>query len=103
MTDRAKTPQPTDEQPPILWSKPATWDEDDPLIDTFTHWRCPHCGANLVKPELVIPMHGNRNEYICLNACHLTAPQSAELHRGLREAAARVGADSILYGKGHTK
>jgi predicted RNA-binding Zn-ribbon protein involved in translation (DUF1610 family) len=95
-----RTPQPTDEAPPTIWGKPATWDEDDPLLDTFSHWLCPHCGAHLVKSDMPLPMHGNANKYICLNACHFTAPMHAELDRGIQAAARSVGANSILYGKG---
>lgn len=90
MTDNL-TPQLADETPPVIWGKPATWEEDDPILPTFTHWLCPHCGANLVKADRAIPMHGNKNEYICLNACHLTAPQHAEFQGGVMKAAADTG------------
>ena len=66
---------------PYVWGRPAKFDQDEPLLDCFGHWRCPHCNARMTADE----------SPICLNACHLTAPQVRALTDGLRSAEARVG------------
>lgn len=65
---------------PHVWGKPCTKDEAPPLLDCFSQWRCPHCEGNL----------SGGAQPICLNACHLTAPQIAEFHDGLQRAARGV-------------
>ena len=57
---------------PHVWGRRATEDKD---FDGSVHemmgsssWVCPHCGAHLRKSS-------ETNLEICLNACHLTAPQ----------------------------
>ena len=32
---------------PHIHDKPAIWDEEKPLLDCFSQWRCPTCKANL--------------------------------------------------------
>jgi len=59
---------------PHVWDVPCTEDEKEPLLDCFSKWRCPHCNANLSK------------EMICLNACHLTAPQARNFENLMSEA-----------------
>ena len=60
---------------PYVWGRPATRDEKEPLLDCFSRWLCPHCGANLTSGAAPI----------CLNACHLTAPQYAKFNALLRD------------------
>ena len=59
---------------PYVWGKPAIKDDEPPLLDCFSQWKCPHCHA---------PLSGGAKP-ICLNACHLTAPQLREMHGRLR-------------------
>lgn len=66
---------------PHVWGRPAKYDPDKPILDCFGHWRCPYCNAHMTAGE----------EPICLNACHLTAPQARALTDGLYSAKARVG------------
>lgn len=49
---------------PYIHGKKAVWDDEEPLLDCFSHWQCPHCGSALAAEKL-----------ICLNGCHFTAPQ----------------------------
>lgn len=65
---------------PYVWGRPAMKDDEPPLLDCFSQWRCPHCNAHMSSGE----------KPICLNACHLTAPQMRAFQDGLRTAAARV-------------
>lgn len=70
---------------PHVWGKPATKDSDEPLLSCFSQYRCPHCQAHLSAGPPVI----------CLNACHLTAPQVSRFHSGLRAAVNAAGVDRI--------
>ena len=56
---------------PYIHGQRAIWDENEPLIDAFSQWRCPVCKANVSAESL-----------ICLNACHL----SKESQEGFRKA-----------------
>ena len=63
---------------PHVWGEPCTLDPKPVLLDCFSQYQCPHCGAHL----------SGKPPEICLNACHLTAPQAREfkeLMYGLRE------------------
>lgn len=65
---------------PHVWGRPATKDDEPPLLDCFSQWRCPHCNA-----------HMSAEPYpICLNACHFTAPMVRTMQDGLRAAQSRV-------------
>lgn len=47
---------------PYINGKPAIWDDNPPLLDCLSQWRCPECNSALSAEGL-----------ICLNACHLSA------------------------------
>lgn len=64
---------------PHVWGEPCIWDERPPLLDCLSQWVCPHCNAHLSSaPE------------ICLNACHLTAPQIQKFHSQISEGFKRI-------------
>lgn len=67
---------------PHVWGQPAVWDDEMPVLDCMSQWRCPHCRARLTKdkPE------------ICLNACHLTAPQARRFQGLMAESAIKMKA-----------
>jgi len=60
---------------PHLHNIPALDAGEDPL-DLFSKWRCPFCKCRLSKN----PPH------ICLNACHLTAPELTTFVAGMSDA-----------------
>ena len=79
MTD---TPSSNDEErgtTPYVAGALAIWDDADPILYAFSHWRCPHCGANL-----------SRENRICLNACGLSVAAYRVMQRGLIEADQKV-------------
>jgi hypothetical protein len=45
---------------PWVGESEAIWNPDKPTWGIFSHWQCPHCGANL-----------SIDSRICLNACGL--------------------------------
>ena len=56
---------------PYINGKPAVWDDTPPLLDCFSHWKCPECNAALSVKGL-----------ICLNVCHLSAPAFRRFQAG---------------------
>ena len=68
--------------PPLVAGVPAIWDDAETLIDSFSHWRCPHCGANLAGE--------NR---ICLNACGMSVAAYRTFQAGINAAYQKVKRD----------
>lgn len=66
---------------PHVWGVPCVEDTKPPILDCFSKWRCPHCRANL------------SDKLICLNACHLTAPQARNFNNKMREIAHQLPKD----------
>lgn len=75
--------------------------DPDPVFDVFSPWRCPECGAHLVKS-------GDSQLHLCLNLCGLphawakrfteavSEVQHAQRHlTELKEAAARGEVDAV--------
>lgn len=61
---------------PYIHGVPAALDPEPPLLpEVLSPWRCPHCNAHLAV-----------DGHICLNGCHLTAPQYHDFQARIREA-----------------
>jgi predicted nucleic acid-binding Zn ribbon protein len=64
---------------PYVRGMAAIWNPDKPTFGIFSHWQCPHCGANL-----------SRDTRICLNACGLSAASRERFNREMVEAIKQV-------------